>query len=85
MYYWDPTLSEITDFTPSNGWNAIFSEKDKITYTNIYFFLTNKKGYKPQIAEIYTQMILFKQKYPHMKYSDEQEGQLQKALKTVYT
>ena len=56
----------------------------KISYTNLFFFLRYKKGFTENQAETYAQMILFKQKYPHLKYNDEQEALLKEAIRTVY-
>ncbi len=84
MLYWSPNSTNIESFEPKMGWNAAFSEKDKIAYTNLFFFLKNKKGFTDTLAENYTQMILFKQKYPQLKYNDEQEFQIKEALRTVF-
>ena len=59
-----------------------FSDQEKISYTNIYFFL-KQKGYSEKMADIYTQMAIFKEKYHGIKYSDEQEEQLKKALEPI--
>jgi hypothetical protein len=84
MLYWSPLSETINSFEPKAGWNASFSDKDKIAYTNLFFFLKNKKGFTDNIAETYSQMIIFKQKYPHLKYNNEQEMLLKEALRTVY-
>lgn len=84
MLFWSPTATKIESFEPKAGWNAAFSDKDKIAYTNLFFFLKNKKGFTDTLAETYAQMILFKQKYPHLKYNEEQEQLLKEAVRTVY-
>jgi hypothetical protein len=84
MIYWSAQLDEFKTFEPSNGWNTAFSEQDKIAYTNLFFFFKNKKGFTDTQTETYVQMILFKQKYMHIKYSEEQEQLLKEALRTVY-
>jgi hypothetical protein len=83
--YWHPTSSEKMDWTPKCGWNAAFSEKDKIQYTNLFFFFKNKKGFKEHLAEILAQMVIYKQKNSNMKYSEEQEQMLHDALKPVFS
>ena len=85
MLYWSPSATKIESFESKAGWNAAFSsDEDKISYTNLFFFLKTKKGFTEEQAETYTQMILFKQKYPHLKYNDEQEQLLKEATRTVY-
>ena len=66
---------------PKQGWNAIFSERDKIQATNLYFFL-KKKGVLPIMAENMVHMILFQQIY-HLSYSEEQEAILRKAMQPI--
>jgi predicted adenine nucleotide alpha hydrolase (AANH) superfamily ATPase len=80
MLYWSPINDKTESWTPQAGWNSVFSEKDKIQYTNLFFFFKNKKGFKENMAEILAQMIIYKQKYNGLKYSDEQEAFLREAL-----
>jgi predicted adenine nucleotide alpha hydrolase (AANH) superfamily ATPase len=80
--YWHPTITTSTSWTPKSGWNNSFSEKDKIQYTNLFFFFKNKKGFKENMAEILAQMVIYKQKYSGLTYSDEQETMLREALIT---
>jgi hypothetical protein len=82
MLYWSPANDKTEDFNPKAGWNSVFSEKDKIQYTNLFFFFKNKKGFKDIIAETLAQMVIYKQKYSGLKYSDEQEEVLREALIT---
>lgn len=84
MIYWSPACKETTVWEPTYGWNSSFSEKDKIQYTNLFFFFKNKKGFTDKIANILSQMVIFKQKYHGLKYSEEQEITLQEALKPVF-
>lgn len=84
MMFWQPTSSETQTWVPRSGWNSVFSEKDKIQCTNLFFFFKNKKGFKENMAEIFSQMVIYKQKYNGLKYSDEQETMLQDALKPIF-
>ena len=84
MIYWSPSITETNQWIPKSGWNSSFSERDKIQCTNLFFFFKNKKGFKENIAEILAQMVIYKQKYNGLKYSDEQEEMLQDALKPVF-
>jgi hypothetical protein len=84
MLYWTPNNSETYSWEPCTGWNSTFSESDKIQCTNLFFFFKNKKGFKENMAEILAQMVIYKHKYPGMKYSNEQETQLQEALQPVF-
>ena len=84
MKYWSPTTLETPFWEPKSGWNSSFSETEKIQCTNLFFFFKNKKGFKENMAEILSQMVIYKHKYPGMKYSSEQELQLCEALKPVF-
>ena len=84
MIYWTPSSTVTPSWTPQGGWNSSFSEKDKIQCTNLFFFFKSKKGFKDNMAEILAQMVLYKQKYNGMKYSEEQEQILQEALRPVF-
>ena len=83
MIYWSPTSTDIYSWIPVGGWNSVFSEKDKIQCTNLFFFFKNKKGFNDTKAESLAQMIIYKQKYNGLKYSDEQETILIEALRFV--
>lgn len=85
MFHWSPTVSEVESWEPYGGWNSSFSEKDKIQFTNLFFFLKNKKGFKESLATAIAQMVVYKQKYPGLKYSEEQEAILQNALKPIFS
>jgi hypothetical protein len=80
MFYWNPLCDTVEEWTPKGGWNAMLSEQHKIQGTSLFFFFKNKKGFKSNVAEIMVQMFLFKQLYPGLRYSEEQEIQLQRAL-----
>ena len=83
MIYWSPTSTDTYSWTPLGGWNSVFSEKDKIQCTNLFFFFKNKKGFNDTRAESLAQMVIYKQKYNGLKYSDEQETILVDALKPI--
>ena len=85
MIYWSPTNTITYSWAPAGGWNSGFSEKDKIQCTNLFFFFKNKKGFKNTTAESLAQMVIYKQKYNGLKYSDEQETILIEALRPVFT
>jgi hypothetical protein len=80
MMYWNPSSDNTISWTPSRGWNVTFSEQDKLQLTNLFFFFKNKKGFKENVADNMAHMLLFKQKYPGLKYSDEQERVLLNAV-----
>ena len=84
MINWSPTTTDTERWEPKSGWNSCFSGKDKIQCTNLFFFFKNKKGFKENIAEILAQMVIYKQKYNGLKYSEEQEEMLGEALKPVF-
>jgi predicted adenine nucleotide alpha hydrolase (AANH) superfamily ATPase len=84
MLYWSPTIDHLEEWTPKGGWNSAFSDQEKIQCTNLFFFFKNKKGFKENMAEIFAQMVIYKQKYNGLKYSDEQETMLQDALKPIF-
>ncbi len=84
MMTWSPMITETETYLPKSGWNSSFSEKDKIQFTNLFFFFKNKKGFKENIAEILAQMVIYKQKYNGLKYSDEQEKMLNEALTPIF-
>lgn len=84
MFHWSPSSSVIEKYTPKSGWNPMLTDNEKLQLTNLFFFFKNKKGFKDQIAEILAQMTVFKKKYHGLKYSDEQEEMLRKALSPVY-
>lgn len=80
MIHWNPSCTAMESWEPKQGWNAMFSERDKIQATNLYFFL--KKKVLPVMAENMAQMILFQQIY-HLTYSEEQEAMLRKVMQPI--
>uniref|UniRef100_A0A6C0KL99 Uncharacterized protein n=1 Tax=viral metagenome TaxID=1070528 RepID=A0A6C0KL99_9ZZZZ len=81
--FWSPVIDTIEEWKPRGGWNSTFSEQDKIQLTNLFFFFKNKKGCTDRNAEIMSHMVIFKQKYRGLMYSEEQEEQLREALQPV--
>jgi hypothetical protein len=84
MIYWSATSNTIESWEPCGKWNNSFSEKDKIQCINLFFFFKNKKGFKDNIAESLAHMVIYKQKYSGLQYSQEQEIMLAEALKPVF-
>jgi hypothetical protein len=84
MLFWTATSSEVESWEPRGKWNSAFSEKEKIQCTNLFFFFKNKKGFKESMAEVLAQMVIYKQKYSGMRYSDEQEALLQEAMTPIF-
>lgn len=85
MLYWSPVHDKVEEWQPTGGWNAAFSEQDKIQGTYLFFFFKNKKGYSDRKAEILTQMVISKRKYKGLMYTKEQEQQIREALQTVFS
>lgn len=75
---------EAVEWEPKGGWNRAFSEQDKLQCATLFFFFTHKKGYKERAAEILAHMVLFKQKYPGLTYTQEQEQRLREALQPIF-
>ncbi len=84
MLYWSAANTETETWEPKSKWNSVFSEKDKIQCTNLFFFFKNKKGFKENMAETLAQMVIYKQKYNGLTYSYEQESMLQEALRPIF-
>ena len=61
------------DYKPKGGWNPTFSQKDRVTCTELFEHIRPIHG--EIIAEMMSQMIIFKRKY-HLKYSEEQEQKI---------
>ncbi len=70
------------EWKPISGWKN-FSDKEIIQCKNLFLFFKNKKGFTEKNAEILSHMVIFKQKYNGLKYSDEQEDAIKKALHNV--
>lgn len=60
-------------YKPKGGWNPTFSQKDRVTCTELFEHIRPIHG--EIIAEMMSQMIIFKRKY-HLKYSEEQEQKI---------
>ena len=58
---------------PKGGWNPSFTDRDKTEYIDLYLYI--KQFHTDVIADIMTQMIIYKRKY-HLKYSEEQEQKI---------
>ena len=84
MIYWSAANTETEEWKPKGGWNSVFSEKDKIQCTNLFFFFKNKKGFNENMAETLAQMVMYKQKYNGLRYSDEQELLIANALIPIF-
>jgi hypothetical protein len=68
-------------WAPCGGWNPVFSETQRTQAKHLFLFFKNKKGYSDSMAENMMYMMMFKQLYHGLHYSDEQEEHLRKALK----
>lgn len=80
MFTWSPTSTTIHEWTPEEGWNRTWTEKDKIQCTRLYFFFHTVKQYSESVASTMAHMMVYKEKCHGLYYSEEQELQLQKAL-----
>jgi len=58
---------------PKGGWNPSFTDRDKTEYADLHLYI--KQFHTDVIADIMTQMIIYKRKY-HLKYSEEQEQKI---------
>jgi len=70
------------EWVPKEGWNAAFSEKDRAYCTTLFNFL--KKQMSEIAANRAAHMIVFKQKYHGLHYSEEQEAFLLKCMKQMH-
>jgi hypothetical protein len=77
MFYWTPLSNRMEEWEPVGGWNASFSEQERIQSTNLFFFF--KKKYAEKVALTLAIMTIFKQKYHGLQYSEDQESLLLKA------
>ena len=83
IYKWSPNNSDVIAWQPSSGWNNSFTQKDKIHCANLFLFFKNSKKYNDSTAEILADMVIYKEKYAGLRYSDEQEQLLEFAMKPV--
>ena len=81
MFYWTPVSNRMEEWEPVGGWNASFSEQDRIQSTNLFFFF--KKRYAEKVASSLAIMTIFKQKYHGLQYSEDQEELLLKARQPI--
>jgi hypothetical protein len=79
MFDWLPS------WTPVGGWNHTWTEKEKIQCSRLYFFFHNRKHYSAKSASMMAQMVIYKDKYHGLYYSEEQEQELKKALQTIHS
>ena len=42
MFYWTPLSNRMEEWEPVGGWNASFSEQDRIQSTNLFFFFKKR-------------------------------------------
>lgn len=82
MIYWIPSHTTFEEYSPLGGWNATLSNQEKIKSTALYSFF-KKKGYSESNAIIMSDMMIYKQKYNGLQYSNEQEEMLKKALHII--
>lgn len=75
---WNPASNELQEWTPKGGWNPALSEQEKIKAVHLFFFFRRK--YPAPQAESLVHMVLWKQKYPTLRYSEDQERHLRLAL-----
>lgn len=80
---WTPVDNTIQTWTPKGGWNPCLSEQEKIKAVHLFFFFKDRKRYPAPQAEALVHMALWKQKYSSMRYSDEQEQALARAIKPL--
>ena len=66
-------VNAVKPIKPVAGWNPSFTERDKTEYADSYIYI--KQFHTDVIADIMTQMIIYKRKY-HLKYSEEQEQKI---------
>ena len=66
-------VKPVEPIKPIAGWNPSFTERDKTEYADLYIYI--KQFHTDVIADIMTQMIIYKRKY-HLKYSEEQEQKI---------
>ena len=71
------------EWMPQEGWNAAFSEQDRAYCSTIFTIL--RKQLSEQASSRAAHMIVFKQKYHGLRYSEEQEAFLLKCTKRIQT
>ncbi len=69
------------EWKPSTGiWNPKFSDHDKMYCINLFTFFKDVKKLNNTLSENMALMLTYKNIYPSMKYSKEQEEYLYKVL-----
>jgi hypothetical protein len=66
-------LTQQEQLQTKGGWNPSFTDRDKTEYADLHLYIT--QFHTDVIADIMTQMIIYKRKY-HLKYSEEQEQKI---------
>jgi len=84
MFTWSPASVLVQTWKPEEGWNQTWSEKDKIQCTRLYFFFHDVKKYSSEASTIMAHMMVYKEKFHGLQYSEEQERELVKALHTIH-
>jgi len=74
-----------TQWTPRGGWNPRYSEQEKIKAIHLFSFFTERKRYPEAQAEVLVHMALWKQKCAGLRYTEEQERELQRALQPIHS
>ena len=75
--HWTP--NDTHEWTPTGGWNVAYGEREKMRGIAYHHHLI-RRGYSENAAEIIIQMVLSKQVYDGLTYSDAQEKILRKAI-----
>jgi hypothetical protein len=82
MTHWNPLQEQYESWVPVGGWNASFSEMDRIQGSALFAFFT-KKGCRPSVASSLVHMVIYKQKNHCLRYSEEQETLLQRMMQPI--
>jgi hypothetical protein len=82
MTHWTPLQEHQEIWMPVGGWNASFSEMDRIQGSTLFAFFT-KKGCRASVASSLVHMVIYKQKYHALRYSEEQESLLKQMMQPI--
>ena len=82
MSHWNPLQEHQETWVPVGGWNASFSEMDRIQGSALFSFFT-KKGCRASVASTLANMVIYKQKNHGLRYSEEQESLLQRMMQPI--
>lgn len=66
-----------SSWIPHYGWNPSLTSQEIVKLQNTYGFLKSK-GHSSTNSEKYAQMMVMKEKYPHLKYHTPDEETLKK-------